>query len=320
MNGVSEAVRAAIVAARGPGAIAIGRWRAGAAFQAARAAFADCERDPEHAAERAADAAERLLSDPGWTEAMLAPLVEALAANPLFEPPLKVHRDALRTGAVLFDCPAASIAARVTNAAAMAARPPATIVFTGRIAVTRTVRAGGARLRRWRMEVPGPSCGAAHGPHCTPMAPIALQEGGVHRIDGKTQAQLVSDAESDVVTIVATIRAGAAPLMREYDLAGGGPVRVADADDRPSRTEMLLRFLRAAGRADAGACFAEATRAPGFHLRWAAMREWLALDAAAAAPRLAEMARGDPDPEVREAASRMLPIVERRLAEARCPA
>ena len=313
MNGVTEAVRAAIVAARGPRRVAIDRWRAGAAFQAAHAAFADCADAPE----RAADAAERLLTDPGWAEAMLAPLVEALAVDPLFEPPLKVHRDALRTGAVLFDCPAASIAASVTNAAALAARPPATIVFTGRIAVTRTVKAGGARLRRWRTEAPGLGS-ATRAPHCTPMAPIALQDDGVHRIDGRTQAQLISGAETDVVTIVATIRAGAAPLMREYAISGGALVRVADADDRPSRTEMLLRFLRAAGRADAGTCFAEATRAPGFHLRWAAMREWLALDARAAAPRLAEMARGDPEAEVREASSRMLPIVERRLAEARC--
>lgn len=319
MNGVTEAVRAAIVAARGPGGVAIDRWRAGAAFQAARAAFADCEHDSEGAAERAADAAERLLAEPGWAEAMLAPLVETLAAEPLFEPPLKAHRDALRTGVVLFDCPAASIAASVTNAAAMAARPPATIVFTGRIAVTRTVKAGGARLRRWRTEAPGLGS-ATHAPRCTPMAPIALGDGGMHRIDGRTQAQLISGAETDVVTVVATIRAGAAPLMREYDLAGGALVRVADADDRPSRTVMLLRFLRAAGRSDAGACFAEATRAPGFHLRWAAMREWLALDAGAAAPRLAEMARGDPEAEVCEAAARMLPIVERRLAETRCPA
>ena len=316
MTGMTEAMRAAIVAARGPGSMAIDRWRGGAAFQAARSAFVDCEYEPE----RAADAAERLLTDAGWAEAMLAPLVEALAADPFFEPPFKAHRDALRIGTVLFDCPATSIAASVTNATAMATRPPATIVFTGRIAVTRTVKAGGARLRRWRTDVQGTGFGAAHTPRCTPMAPIALQDGGVHRIDGRTQAQLVAGAESDVVTIVATIRAGAAPLMREYDIASGALVRVADADDRPSRTEMLLRFLRAAGRADAGACFAEATRAPGFHLRWAAMREWLALDATSAAPRLAEMACGDSDPEVREAAARMLPIVAQRLAEARCPA
>jgi hypothetical protein len=50
------------------------------------------------------------------------------------------------------------------------------------------------------------------------------------------------------------------------------------------------------------------------------MREWLALDAAAAANRLAEMACDDPHAEVRIAAVRMLPIVKQRLAAARCPA
>jgi hypothetical protein len=50
------------------------------------------------------------------------------------------------------------------------------------------------------------------------------------------------------------------------------------------------------------------------------MREWLALDAAAAAPRLAEMACADLHAEVRAAAACMLPIVEQRLAAARCPA
>jgi hypothetical protein len=131
---------------------------------------------------------------------------------------------------------------------------------------------------------------------------------------------LVCDAATDVVTLVATLRAGAAPLMREYDIATGALVRIADADDRPSRTEMLLRFLRMAGRAEAGTCFAEATRRPEFHLRWTAMREWLALDAGAAAERLTEMARTDPHAEVRAAAAGMLPMVEARLAEARCRA
>jgi hypothetical protein len=316
MNAVSEATRAAIVAARTPTAAAIGKWREGAAFRAASAAFADCADAPE----RAAKAAERLLADSAWAADLLAPLLKALAQDPFFEPPFKVHRDPLRTGAVLFDCPAASIAASVTSAAAMAVRPPATIVFTGRIAVTRTVRAGGARLLRWRTTAMGAEYRAANAPPCTPMAWMALRDGSVHRTDGRTHAQLVSAAETDVVTIVATIRAGAAPLMREYDIASGALVRVASADDRPSRTEMLLRFLRAAGRADAGTCFADATRAPEFHLRWAAMREWLALDAHAAMPRLAEMACGDPDPEVQRAAARMLPIVETRLAEVLCPA
>lgn len=314
---MSEATRAAIVAARVDAGVVIRRCREGAAFRSAAAAFADCADSPE----RAADRAEALLADPDWAGSLIAPLMAALAANPMFEPPIKAHRDALRTGAVLFDCPAASIAASVTNASAMAALPaPRTIVFTGRIAVTRTIRAGGARLRRWRADAMGPQFAAADAAACVPLDVAPLHDGMIHRTDGRTRAQLICGATRDVVTLVATIRVGAMPLMREYDIASGALLRVADADDRPSRTEMLLRFLRVTGRADAGPCFEEVTHAPGFHLRWAAMREWLALDAGAAASRLAEMARGDPHAEVREAAIRMLPIVAQKLETARCPA
>lgn len=314
---MSEVTRAAIVAARAQAGITVRKCRESAAFRAATAAFAGCD----EASDRAADRAERLLGDAGWAAGLITPLIDALAEDPLFEPPIKVHRDALRIGAVLFDCPAASIAASVTSASAMARLPPPrTIVFTGRVAITRTVRAGGARLRRWCADAMAPEFNAGDAAPCSVLEPVPLEDGMIHRTDGRWQAQLICDAGADVVTLVATIRAGAAPLMREYDIHSGALLRVADADDRPSRTEMLLRFLRVAGRADAGACFDDATRAHGFHLRWAAMREWLALDAAAAANRLAEMACDDPHAEVRTAAARMLPIVEQRLAAARCPA
>lgn len=315
MNGVSDTTRAAILAARERSARANRAWRGGAAYRETAAVFADCADAPETAATRA----EALLADPGWAEALLAPLVDALAEDPFFEPPLKLHRDGLRIGAVLFDCPAASIAASVTRAAAMAALPPpATIVFTGRLSITRVIRAGGARRACWRAELIDTRFRADRAAPCTALGSTPLRDGAVHRTDGRREAQLVCDAAGDVVMLVATIRAGAAPLLREYDRANGRLVRVGDGDDRPSRTEMLLRLLRVAGRADAAPCFADATHAPQFHLRWAAMREWLALDAAAALPRLAAMACDDASAEVRAAAAQMVPVVERRLAAARC--
>ncbi|AQR74718.1 hypothetical protein [Sphingomonas sp. LM7] len=311
------ATREALIAAGARSRATMLEWREGSAYRAAGAAFADCGDSPEHAA----DCAERLLADPDWAGALLAPLVRALAADPLFEPALKFHRDALRVGAVLFDCPTASIAASVTGAAAMATLPPpATIVFTGRLAVTRTIRAGGASLRRWIAAPMHAQFGSTGAGRCTPDDVRPLHDDAVHRTDGRTQAQLIVDAADDVVTLVATIRSGAAPLMREYDIATGVLLRVADADDRPSRKGMLLHFLRVAGRADAQDRFEAETRTDDFHLRWTAMREWLALDAARAMPRLAEMAAADPSDEVRRAAVRMLPVVQGRLADARCPA
>lgn len=307
MGGVPDAVRAAITASREPSRAAVARWHASPAYRTLDASFADCPPEAEAVAERAA----RLLVDGPWLAPLLEPLVRALADDPFFEPPFKVNRDALRIGAALYDAPLVSLTASVTDAAALASRPPpGTIVFSGRLAVTRVVKAGGARWRRWSAE--------ASAPCFVEMAGIELEPGCVRRVDGRREAELVEGAESDVVTLVATVRPGADPLMREYDIATGRLSRVASADDRPSRAEMLLTFLRLSGRADAGSCFEEATRDSAFQLRWAAMREWLALDLAAALPRLAQMAAADPHAEVRAAAILTLGTAERRLAEARC--
>ncbi len=318
MTGVTDSVRAAIVASRATTRETIGRWAAGPEYRALARAFDDCPQgDPEPAARRA----HALLADGDWAAALLAPLVDALARDPFFEPPFRASRDRLRIGAVLFDHPAVSITACVTSAAAMrAAPPPRAMIFSGRLTVTRYVRAGGATLRCWETEPAGADFSATSAPPCTARPAIALADGDVHVVDGRREAQLLDGARSDVLTLVATIRAGPAMLMREHAVAGGELLRVASGDDRSSRIEMLLAFLRLAGRADAGARFDDATRDPAFHLRWAAMREWLALDARAALPRLAEMAATDPHAEIRAAASRTLATARSRVEQASCPA
>ncbi len=303
-----EGDRAGLIAAqaRMPGVVR--DWREGAEYRALVRTFADC---PLDSAEPAADRAERLFADAGWARALLAPLVEALAGDPFFEPPLRANRDAAATGVAIFDCPAVSIAANVTSAVALRRLPPsASIVFSGLVTVTRYEKAGGASLRRWWAAPVAADFSAAGCLPCTPLAAVTLADGEVRRADGRVEAQLFDSASSDMVAFTATIRAGADPLMREHRVADGALVRIASADRGASRTEMLLAFLRHAGRADAGPRFAEASRDAAFHTRWAAMREWLALDARAALPRLAEMAAGDANAEVRNAATRTLPLVE----------
>ncbi len=314
MNGIGAATRAAIVAARAAAPVTVRTWRESSAHRLLTARFVDCPAEDGHEAIARATA---LLSDTGWVEALLHPLVEALAAEPLFEPPFRASRDPLRVGLVLFECPAVSFSACVTSAAEMRRMPPpASCTFTGRLAVTRYVRSGGATLCRWRTAPANADFRSADAPPCVEEAPVHLTNGTVLPIDGRCEAQLLAGAASDVVTLVATARAGA-PLMREHAVADGRLLRVASSGDRASRTEMLLALLRLAGRAEAGSCFEAATQDPAFHLRWAAMREWLALDARAALPRLAAMAVGDPHPEVREAAARTLAVVRPKL-EAPC--
>ena len=69
------------------------------------------------------------------------------------------------------------------------------------------------------------------------------------------------------------------------------------------------------GARDAAEAFESASRHPAFHLRWAAMREWLMLDARAARRRLAEMGASDPNAEIRAAARATLPALDRRLGQ-----
>jgi hypothetical protein len=309
MPGVSEAVRAAIAAGRAASGTTHAAWRAGPEYRALAAAFVDCPADDLKAV---ADRGEALLADTGWVEALLAPLQAALAADPFFEPPFRFSRDASRTGAVLFECPAATVTANVVTALPS----PGCVTFTGRMTVTRYMRSGGAMLRRWRAEPTGPDFRAGDASPCRELAPVTISDGDVHRCDGRTEAQVPVDAGSPVVMLAVVSRAGA-PLLREYDMADGQLARLVSGDDRPSRAEMLLTFVRLAGRADAGERFDTATRDDAFNLRWAAMREWLLLDARGALPRLAEMADADPSPEIRSAAARTLVTVERRLA---CPA
>jgi hypothetical protein len=290
-----------------------GQWLASEAYRALRGRF---DQVPVGNAEAAATAAEQLLADLEWLEDLLAPLFAALAGDDLFEPPLRFHRDPLRTGVILLDHPAVSLSATVTSADAMATLPsPASVVVPGRLTVVRYHRAGGARLRRWQAGPIVEPFSAATAAPCRPLADVSLADGVVMRCDGREQGALLAGATRDIVTLTAAIRADAAPLMREYALPGGALLRAATLDDGVSRTAMLLTLLRLGGRHDAGDVFEAATHDAAFHLRWTAMREWLALDVAAALPRLRAMATSDPDPAVRAAACATSRLAEARIGE-----
>ena len=255
-------------------------------------------------ADQAAARATLLLADTAWVGALLKPLVAALAQDPLAEPPFRVQRDALKLGAVLIDHPAMTITASVLSATALAELPAAaTLVVPGKLSVVRYHR-GSGHLLLWRTGPVAADFGAATASPCRPASAVRLTDGLVRRIDGRTHAQLIEPL-SDIVTLTATIHAGAAPISRQYDRTSGRFLRAAALDDWPSRAELMLAFLRHAGRSDAADAFDVASRDTAHFLRWAAMREWLALDAAAALPRLREMT-GDPHPEVRAAARTML--------------
>ncbi|MEH3046698.1 hypothetical protein [Sphingomonas adhaesiva] len=287
-------------------------WQSGTEVTRIADAFAGC--DPERV-DAVADVAEALLRDGRWIAPMLAPLIEALAADPWFEPPVRVTRDPLRTTALLLELPALTLTATILSAAEMARAPaPATLAASGRLSVARYHRAGGATLARWEVGPADERFSAADAPPLMPLPLLPLVDGMVCRIDGRRHAHLIEGATSDVALLTFATRSTG--LTREYDRADGTLLRAATSDDAASRTRLLLTLLRVDGRRDAAAHFAAAAQDAAFHLRWDAMREWLALDLRTAAPRLRQMAMHDPHDEVRAAAARTLPLVEARLCRA----
>ena len=304
--------RERLVEARRASRVLADDWRGGEAYRALVARF-DALADDD--AEAVAQSAAVLLRDTGWVVDLLRPMIAAVRGDHAVEPPLRIVRDRLRIGAILLDHPAVSISASVVSATASAAQPPATsVVATGRLAVVRYHRAGGACWQGWDAGLVAATFTAAEAPPLRRLADRPLVDGEVVRHDGRVSAGMLAGARDDVVVLTALMRGGAAPLMREYALPRGELIRVAALGDVPSRTHMLLTLLRLSGRADAAPLFEAATRSDAFHLRWSAMREWLALDMVAALPRLAQMAAADPHPEVRAAARATLLMTRERRA------
>lgn len=255
-----------------------------------------------------------LLSDLGWMEAMVAGPLAKLADDPLFAAPFRCSRDPLRTGAVLYDGPVASISATVVSASAGVPKPAVSVVAPGRLCLTRYIRAGNTWVERWWAGRPDEPFLAADAAPARAIEPLRIEDGQILRHDGRESAHRLTGFSRDVIMVTLMLRTHHVPLVREYAVADGRLIRAAMLDDRPARAAMLLRLLREQERADAPDVFDGATRDPTFFLRWEAMREWLALDALAALHRLKQMAADDPHPEVRGAAATMLALVKARMA------
>lgn len=254
-------------------------------------------------ADRAIDRAHRLLTDETWVAGMLRPLMAALAEEPLVVLPLGARRHAGRTTLELHRSLAARVVVTVWDAPADRASTPGNrIVMSGRIGVARYCRAGGLILHRWRADPVPHSLDGIAALHAARAETITVRDGDIIVSDGRCEGTVVVSRRDLVVTLAVQLQAGAAPVMREFS-ARGRLLRAASTDPRASRMLPLLTLLRLQGRTDAAAHFAAASMHAAPWLRWAAMREWLALDAAAARSRLAEMAKDDPASEVRAAAA-----------------
>lgn len=244
-----------------------------------------------------------LMADPGWVRALVAKACRAALADPFFEPPFASLGTGALQGLVLLDHPLALVSLAVLPARAAVPAGPRSIGFPGLASVARVLAGGGTEIAMWEAPEPGPDFSAATAAPCRRAGTRCLVDGELLATDGRTQTWAVDRFAGDLVLLRGEVRAGAAPLAREYDPDTLALVAVSTTEEDASRTGLLLGLLRALGRAEAGPLFGHVAGTGPFFLRWCAMREYLALDPLAALPVLARMARGDPHPEVRAAAA-----------------
>ncbi len=249
-----------------------------------------------------------LLADASWLAGAVAALVAEAARDPWFEPPLAPVRSDVQAGLTLYAGRHAAIGLGVGALDRLAAKKRSggggSIGFPGCATMLRALDGGGATLSLWRGGWRDGEMAAV----CEPAGRMRLRDGELFELDAGISF-LVEHARRDMVLLHATIFADTAPTSCEYDRATLTLRATGAASERASRTQMLTSLLGAIGRDDAPA-FEAASRAPQAHVRWHAMREWLALDADAAAARLAEIAATDPDAELRALAAETMALID----------
>ena len=262
-------------------------------------------------ADQAIDRLSPWLADTRWLGARLESAVALLAADPFARPPMRLvgggggagglvlaERGGIRLTLQLHPFESGSVAS-------------ATAVFVpGRAAVH--ILAGDAQLRLHHVavsaaeEADGFTAAAASACHSLPPRPLVAGEMLI--LDTARQAFTIAGGTGDLLLLELAVQPPSCLPIRTYDLASGDLVHVSASRRDNSFRQMALALLRHFGRTDAAPLFAAETRSKDFAARWNAMRELVALDPAAAQPRLAEMAASDPHPEVRAAAAATLAL------------
>lgn len=140
--------------------------------------------------------------------------------------------------------------------------------------------------------------------------PIALQEGTRLTLDLTREALQVLQVERRLVSLRLHRHAAVPGPTCEYALADGALRHQSAGDIRTSRHEAMLALLGRMGRAEAAATMTTIAREPGDpSLRWQALRECLALEAAAGFAALCEIAGAADDPLAEPAESLRLQLL-----------
>lgn len=240
----------------------------------------------------------------------------AIADNPIGHPPFRQGFDGVSTSILL---------ARTGQAQLMIqAREPGAMENPGYIFCDATrfdaVLAGAADARIVRISERGDQ--AARFSEET----LSLHPGHRFALDLSSETMVVDAVQSRLVVLRLLRTAEEPEPGREYDAVSGNLLHQSAGRIGTSRREAIIALLGRMGRADAAPEFARIARCEGdLSLRWQAMREALALDAAHGFCALAEVARRSDDPLAGQAGALRAQLLEThpqlaQLEAAQCPA
>nr|WP_218647401.1 hypothetical protein [Sphingobium lactosutens] len=242
------------------------------------------------------------LQDIGWLDALLDAECARIGADPLHLPAFR----ATRNGAARHLVFARTERIWVTVTIVDPIRDRGSrLHFSGRHALCRPLNRALA-ADRYRID----------GGRAVATGSLLCPAGDLIELDERRETLRLRSGDVPLLMLRAQIAPQGAVVSRLFDIATGAPLAEAQADEGHARALMLLSLLRMQGRRDAADQFAAALEAELPAQRWAVMREYLALDTAAALPALQRMARIETEEKVRMLAERTLA----QIAEARFPA
>ena len=251
------------------------------------------------------------LADPRWLGARLRQALALLGADPFARPPLRIVGGGGGPGGLIL-AERGAIRLSLQLLPFEAAAPPMTTLFVPGRAAIHVLAAGGADLTLHHVALSAAeeagAFTAGQASPCESDPARLLVAGETLDLDTARASFTIAGATGDVLLLELAVQPPSPLPMRAYDLATRRLVHVSASRRDSSFRQMALALLRTMDRRDAAPLFAEATHAEDFAARWSAMREFAALDPAAAQPRLSQMAASDPHPEVRRAAAATLAL------------
>lgn len=234
-----------------------------------------------------------LFAEIGWLDGLIDDQCRAMARDPLHLPPLRASRAGPMRHLLLARTERLWMTVTVIDPVRA---NQGSIHFSGRYTLCRVLGAEPLRVRGYRLR----------GGRAVATEEAVQAPGAVVELDERDAVWRIMPGERPVMMLRAQIAPPGPIMAHVHDPMSGARLSSSSGDEGHARSLMMLSLLRLQKRTDAAPLFEEAIAATLPHQRWAAMREYLALNTAAALPALESMAARDADAEVRALAGATL--------------